>query len=220
MVVVGDVTQLETKRLWLLEKQRRLDEDLESAREIQKSPLPVSFPKVDNCHFAARYIPCDQVGGDIYNVFELDRDRIVIYLIDVSGHGVPAAMVTVSVSQMLSPTTGYFCDPSGSRSVNCETELASPKNILEALDSHYPLEKFDKYFTMSYVVLNHRESKLLSCNAGHPAPLLLRSDGRIESLDRGGAIVGIGGIIPFEEERNTLARGDKIVFYTDGLTEY
>lgn len=220
LIVVDDVTELETQRLWLLEKQRRLDEDLESAGEIQKSLLPVSFPKVHNCDFAARFIPCDRVGGDIYNVFELDRDRIVIYLIDVSGHGVPAAMVTVSVSQMLSPTTGYFCDPSGSHSVNCETELASPKNILEALDLHYPFEKFDKYFTMSYVVLNHRESTLLSCNAGHPAPLLLRSDGRIESLDRGGTIVGIGGIIPFEQESKTLARGDKIIFYTDGLTEY
>ncbi len=220
LVVVDDMTELETQRLWLMEKQRRLDEDLESAAEIQKSLLPVSFPKVDNCHFAARFIPCDQVGGDIYNVFELDNDRIVIYMIDVSGHGVPAAMVTVSVSQMLSPTTGYFCDPTESRSTDCARELASPKRVLETLDFNYPVERFDKYFTMSYVVLNHRESTLLSCSAGHPPPILLRSDGQIEFLDQGGSIVGLGGPVPFEEEIKTLSGGDKIVFYTDGLTEY
>ncbi|MGC8658059.1 MAG: SpoIIE family protein phosphatase [Desulfomonilaceae bacterium] len=220
LVVVDDMTEMETQRLWLVEKQRHLDEDLESAGEIQKSLLPVSFPNVESCQFSARFIPCEKVGGDIYNVFELDNDRIVIYMIDVSGHGVPAAMVTVSVSQMLSPTTGYFCDPNRLRSSCSETDLAFPKKVLEALDFNYPIERFDKYFTMSYVVLNHRESTLLSCNAGHPAPLLLRSDGQIELLEQGGSIVGMGGVVPFEEEIKTLSNGDKIIFYTDGLTEY
>ena len=220
LVIVDDVTEMETQRLWLVEKQERLDEDLKSAAEIQKSLLPDSFPKVDNCRFASKFIPSERVGGDIFNVFELDEERIIIYILDVSGHGVPAAMVTVSVSQMLCPTTGYFCGHGGQRSFACETELASPKKVLQALDMNYPLERFDKFFTMSYVVLNHRESTLVSCNAGHPAPILLRSDGRIEPLDQGGTIVGMGGVLPFEEEVKTLANGDKIIFYTDGLTEY
>ncbi|MGO8878467.1 MAG: SpoIIE family protein phosphatase [Desulfomonilaceae bacterium] len=220
LVIVDDMSEMERQRLWLVEKQKRLDEDLKSAAEIQKSLLPASFPKVDNCRFASKFIPSERVGGDIFNVFELDEQRIVIYVLDVSGHGVPAAMVTVSVSQMLCPTTGYFCSHRESRSSVCETELSSPQKVLEALDMNYPLERFDKFFTMSYVVLNHRESTLVSCNAGHPAPILLRSDGRIEPLEQGGTIVGMGGVIPFEEEVKKLGNGDKIIFYTDGLTEY
>ena len=220
LVIVDDVTEIESHRLQLMEKQRLLDEDLKSAAEIQKSLLPSSFPLVDNYRFAARFIPCERIGGDIYNVFQLDEDRVVIYVIDVSGHGVPAAMVTVSVSQMLHPTTGYFCSSSGLQLSPCNTGLASPKEVLQALDFNFPIERFDKYFTMSYVVLNHREATLLSCNAGHPPPALLRPDGNIELLDQGGSIVGLGGVVPFEEETKTLAQGDKVIFYTDGLTEY
>lgn len=220
LVIVDDVTEIETQRLDLLEKQQQLDEDLISAAEIQKSLLPKAFPKIAHCNFASRFIPSQRIGGDIFNVFELDEDRVVIYLLDVSGHGVPAAMVTVSVSQMLSPTTGYFCARDGSGLLSCETELASPKKVLQVLDKHYPMERFDKYFTMSYVVLNHRESTLISCNAGHPPPVILRSGGRIEYLDKGGAFVGLEGMVPFEEEVKTIGNGDRIVFYTDGLTEY
>jgi phosphoserine phosphatase RsbU/P len=220
LIIVDDMTEMETQRLWLAEKQKRLDEDLKSAAEIQKSLLPGTFPQVGNCRFAAKFIPSERVGGDIFNVFELDEQRMIIYILDVSGHGVPAAMVTVSVSQMLCPTTGFFCSHTGSRSSVGETELASPRKVLQALDMNYPLERFDKYFTMSYVVINHLESTIVSCNAGHPAPILLRSDGRIELLDQGGTIVGMGGVIPFEEEVKKLEHGDKIIFYTDGLTEY
>ncbi len=220
LIVVDDMTELETQRLWLLEKQERLDEDLKSAAEIQRSLLPASFPRISNCSFAYRFIPSEQVGGDIFNIFELDDQHVIIYVLDVSGHGVPAAMVTVSVSQMLSPTTGYFCNRGDDIQPGCETELASPGKVLEALDANYPIERFDKYFTMSYVVLNHHELNLVSCNAGHPPPIILRSDGSMENLEQGGSIVGMGGLIPFEEEFKTLNKGDKLIFYTDGVTEY
>lgn len=220
LVIVDDVTEIESHRLQLIEKQRLLDEDLKAAAEIQRSLLPASFPPIDNCRFAARFIPCERIGGDIYNVFELDEDRVVIYLLDVSGHGVPAAMVTVSVSQMLHPKTGYFCDSHEVPLSSCDTGLACPKEVLEALDSNYPIERFEKHFTMNYLVLNHRDSTLISCNAGHPAPVLIRADGRIELLEQGGSIVGLEGVVPFEEEVKTLMQGDKLVLYTDGITEY
>jgi phosphoserine phosphatase RsbU/P len=220
LVIVDDVTEIESHRLQLIEKQRLLDEDLKAAAEIQRSLLPASFPPIDNCRFAARFIPCERIGGDIYNVFELDEDRVVIYLIDVSGHGVPAAMVTVSVSQMLHPTTGYFCDSHGVQLSSCNTGLACPKEVLEALDSNYPIERFDKHFTMSYLVLNHRDSTIISCNAGHPPPVLLHANGQIELLEQGGGIVGLDGVIPFEEETKSLVQGDKLILYTDGITEY
>ncbi|MGD9818136.1 MAG: SpoIIE family protein phosphatase [Desulfomonilaceae bacterium] len=220
LIVVDDMTELETQRLSLVEKQERLDEDLKSAAEIQKSLLPASLPKLPGCDFAFRFIPSERVGGDIFNIFELDDERVVIYILDVSGHGVPAAMVTVSVSQMLSPTTGYFCNRENNSQFVCETELSSPKMVLTALDIHYPIERFDKYFTMSYVVLNHRKASLVSCNAGHPTPILLRSDGHVEYLEEGGAIVGLGGLIPYEDEMRLIEKGDKLIFYTDGITEY
>jgi sigma-B regulation protein RsbU (phosphoserine phosphatase) len=219
LVILDDVTAIEKQRVELANKQKRIDEDLVSAAGIQRSLLPPSFPVVENVRFASRFLPCERVGGDIFNVFALNEDKTAMYILDVSGHGVPAALVTVSVSQMLNPVTGYFCTPDG-RKPSSESGLDSPKTVLETLDKDYPIERFDKYFSMCYAVLDHRLGLLRYSNAGHPAPILLRRDGSIETLNRGGTIIGLGGLMQFEEEVKALEPGDRVFFYTDGITEY
>lgn len=92
----------------LIKKQKYLDEDLKAAAGIQKSLLPQKLPETDNFDFAWEFLPCDLIGGDIFNVFLLDDNHLGVYMLDVSGHGVPSAMVTVSVSQILQPHSGYM----------------------------------------------------------------------------------------------------------------
>jgi sigma-B regulation protein RsbU (phosphoserine phosphatase) len=92
----------------LMRKQRRLNEDLEAAAGIQQSLLPQGAPDMENVAVAWRFMPCESIGGDIFNVIRLDETHWAIYMLDVSGHGVPSALVTVSVSQMLHPNRGLL----------------------------------------------------------------------------------------------------------------
>jgi len=200
----------------LMEKQRKLDEDLKAAAIIQSSLLPTRPPTFHNLTIAWRFQPCDLIGGDIFNVCQLDECHLGIYMVDVSGHGVPGAMVTVSVSQALQPESGYL---KKSQDDYPHYEIVSPVEVCRALDREYPIERFDKHFTIIYAVLNAHSGRLKYCSAAHPPPVLLRADGRIELLDRIGTFIGLDGIVPFEEDEKQLAAGDRLVFYTDGVVE-
>lgn len=220
MVIVDDFTELENQRLELLQKQMRLDDDLRSAAMIQRSLLPVKIPETSEVSIAAKFVPSQVIGGDIYNVFPLDEDRLVMYMIDVSGHGVTAAMVTVSVSQFLHPATGYFGHAKPAQNTGNHCGLADPVEVLETLDSHYPIERFNEYFTITYLVLNLRSGELEYASAGHPSPILAAKDQPSQPLDTGGTIIGIGADIPFDKGSIVLGPGDRLVLYTDGITEY
>lgn len=202
----------------LLEKQRRLDEDLRAAAEIQKSLLPHRLPHLNNWDVAWKFVPCDLIGGDIFNVLGLDEDHMAVFMLDVSGHGIPAAMVAVSVFQTLQSHRRHIVKGAAVRA--SQLTPATPREVLEALDREFPLERFDKFFTITYLLLSHSEGTVRFSNAGHPPPLLLRPDSPLELLDSGGTVIGMDGIVPFEEGEVVLRKGDRIILYTDGLTEY
>lgn len=207
LVIVDDITEGETQRLSLMEKQKRIDEDLRAAAGIQQTLLPQRLPSVNGLDIAWRFEPCELIGGDIFNVLQLDEDHLAFYLLDVSGHGAPAALVTVSVSQALATfRTG------GS--------LMSPSQVCRALDELYPFERFHTFFTMIYVVMNVSRGYFDYCSAGHPPLAMLCRDGRIEWLNEGGTIIGMKGIVPFDEQRVHLESGDRIILYTDGVLEH
>lgn len=195
----------------LVEKQQRLDEDLQAAAGIQQSLLPKLLPTTTAFDMAWKYIPSEAIGGDIFNVFPLDGERLAFYMLDVSGHGVPSALVTVSVSQSLQPLSG--------RIIKNKNTFASPGEVLTALDQEYPIERFDKYFTMVYGILDAGEGVLTYSSAGHPPPVLLHEEAPYGLLDKGGPIIGLGGSVPFEEETVSLTEGDKVILYTDGVSE-
>ena len=202
----------------LSERQERMDEDLRAAAGIQKSLLPVSLPRISNLDIAWRFLPSETIGGDVFNIFMLDEHHLGIYMLDVSGHGVPAALVTVSVSQMLLPHTGLVVRKNPTSASGCN--ITSPREVMELLDREYPLERFDKFFSMIYIVLDVRDGGFAICNAGHMPALLFRSDGGIEKLKKGGTVIGLGGMVPFEQQEETLYKGDKLLLYTDGVTDF
>ena len=199
-------------------KQQQIDGDLEAAAGIQESLLPQDIPSLDTLEVSWRFMPCDRIGGDIFNMIRLDELHWGIYMVDVSGHGVPSALVTVSVSQMLQPQRGMVLkkriDPPP------YYELMSPGQVLMGLDKEYPIERFDKFFTISYLIVNAKTGSVRYASAAHPPPVLLHKDGTIELLKEGGTIIGMGGILPFEEGHRQLAKGDRLFVYTDGIVEY
>jgi len=200
------------------EKQQYLDDDLEAAGEIQKSLLPKAMMDFEFMDTAWRFMPCQKVGGDLFNVHRLDETHWCLYMLDVSGHGVPSAMVSVSASQMLDPKMGLLVKDNILESPFYR--ITSPAEVLQALDQEYPIERFNKHFTISYMIINSTTGIIKYSNAAHPPPLLLHKNGNLEILKEGGAIIGMGGILPFEEGQKQLFPGDKIFMYTDGIIEY
>ncbi|PLX96830.1 MAG: hypothetical protein C0621_01220 [Desulfuromonas sp.] len=202
----------------LLAKQLEIDANRCSAATIQKTLLPSAFPHVNQFAFDASFQPCDKVGGDLYAVTQLDENQVMAYLFDVSGHGIPAAMVTVAVNQSLSPHTGMIVKQP--ISAPPYYRLPSPAEVLSALDEEYPLERFEKFFTIAYLLIDqHKGTVRYSC-AGHPPPLLVRRNGSVERLSAGGTLIGLGGVVPYGEAQVQLTPGERIFLYSDGVTEY
>jgi len=205
----------------LTEKQKKLDEDLQAAAGIQQSLLPQKLqklPKVENLDIAWKFMPSETIGGDIFNVIRLDEDHLGFYMIDVSGHGVPPALVTFSISQTLQPHMGYTIRKKPGFSP--DYEIVSPGEVLKALDAEYPWERFEKFLTITYLIIDIRKGQLIYSHAAHPPPILLHADGTLELLEKGGTIIGLDGILPFEEEQKAVSAGDKILLYTDGVFEF
>lgn len=197
---------------------REVEEGLRSAAHIQHTLLPNHLQNTSAFSFAWQFIPCETVGGDLFNAQSLSEDVLMVYMLDVSGHGVSSAIVTVSVQQSLSDRTGQL--------VKQPTEQApfyhivSPAKVITALDQEYPYERFDKFFTISYLLLEPATGKVRYCNGGHPPPILIRKNGDSKRLEAGGTLIGLGGIIPYEEAEITLQPGDRIYLYSDGITEH
>lgn len=187
-------------------RQARLDEDLRAAASIQRALLPRSAPACPAFEAAWRFVPCESVGGDMLDLRPQGDGRYALWLVDVAGHGVPAAMLTVSLAQSLSSSGGLLAAAD-----------AGPARVLQRLDAEYPFERFERHATLACLQLDVRDGTLRGSLAGHPEPLVLRADGAVERLGAGGPLLGLGG--PFEEQRLALRPGDRVFLHSDGLVE-
>ena len=202
----------------LEEKVRESEENLRAAAVIQQSLLPVSAPEATSFDFAWQFLPCERIGGDLYNLFWLDETRLGVYVMDVGGHGVPAAMVTTSLAQALDPFSSRLLK----RPIDTPPfyELVSPAEVLAGLNRDYPIERFGKLLAICYLLLDTHSGKVLYSNAALPLPFLIRADGRVETLIEGGTIIGIGERAVYEEGEFLMEKGDRLFIYTDGIVEY
>lgn len=191
------------------EKQKILDDDLKAAAQVQTRFLPSPTLKLPNVNLAWAYLPCYLVGGDLFNAIQLDENRIIFYVLDVSGHDVTSAMVTVSISQFLMQQQTAFLN-----------NAFTPKEILNRLDIEYPIERFEKYFTIFYAIFDIKTGKLCYSSAGHPPAILLHPDRKFELLECGGTVIGLNQSSIFHEEEKILEKGSKLILYTDGVIEF
>ena len=209
--------EVQALRRQLASRDQELGDALASAAHIQRSMIPRSPPVYSSLHYAWGFVPFKQVGGDLFNIAPLDEHTVMTYLLDVSGHGIASAMVSVAVHQSLSPTTGRLLKrPLGHRPFY---RITSPREVLAALDAEYPFERFDEFFTISYLLINPQTGQVRYANAGHPPPLLFRNDGTLERLDCGGPMIGLNHREENDEGEVQLREGDRLFLYTDGLIE-
>lgn len=197
---------------------KRMKRNLDAAAEVQKALLPTKMPRFAWGSFAWRLEPCDELAGDILNVFRLDHDHIGAYVLDVCGHGVAAALLSVTVRRFLSPSFSptslvlHQSDTSARRIVP-PAEVANQLNQRFAWDANR-----GQFFTLFYSILNTKTGKLRYVIAGHPPPLLLNEDGQAGPLKGSGFPIGISQE-PYTEQVIQLRGGDRLLIYSDGLTD-
>jgi len=210
LVIIYDVTDIEQKNIELERKQQQIDQDLIDAAGIQQSLLPNASPNIPNIDIGWRFEPCGQIGGDIFNIQYLDESHIGLYMLDVCGHGVSAALIAVSVSQFLHIGREYLA---------LHPEILPPNAVLENLNQSFPFERFESYFTIIYATIDFTRGIFTYSCAGHPPPILLSASGTIEDLSCKGPVIGLRKNQSFGHAVRKLHRGDKIVLYTDGIIE-
>jgi phosphoserine phosphatase RsbU/P len=173
LVIIYDVSDIEHQKAELQRKQAMIDEDLKAAAAIQRSLLPDGSPCIPNLRVAWRFDPCERIGGDIFNIQRVDAEQVGLYMLDVCGHGVPAALISVAASQ-------FLAGPRGLLGGGCQ--LASPETVLNHINEAFPFERFDTYFSIVCMSIDLRRGVLTYGGAGHPPPVLLRADGVLEPL--------------------------------------
>lgn len=189
----------------LMIKQKALNEDLQAAAFIQQSLLPLNRTKIENLEVSWLCQPCELVGGDICSINQTNHESSAFYVLDVSGHGVPSAMVTVSITQFLQQLY--------------QTSI-SPKHALSVLNRNYPFEKFSMFSTIFYMTFNSQKGKLTYSSAGHPPGIHLSKEKPLQLLTGNGPVIGIDTDYQYEEYERTLQTGDKVILYTDGIIEF
>jgi sigma-B regulation protein RsbU (phosphoserine phosphatase) len=197
----------------------RMKHDLAAAARIQEAFLPQELPRLAGVSFSWVFRPCEQLAGDMLNVFPLDEDHLGLYVLDVSGHGVAAALLSVTLSHLLSPRR----DPSSvliqTGDGNGGERLVPPAEVADLLNARFPWDPAtEQFFTILYGVLHLRTGEFRYVSAGHPAAVYLPRAGEPSLLEKPSLPVGIG---PggYREHALALKPGDRLYLYTDGLVE-
>jgi len=191
-------------------EKKRLDHDLEIARDIQRILLPAEAPAINGFEISGINVPARQVSGDYFDYIHVDDERLGVAIADVSGKGVPASLIMAICRSVL------------------RSEAArnpSPANVLQKVNRQlYPDIKEDMFISMAYLILDHGHNGVTLARAGHDAPLLYKRQSQsVTPIKPPGMVVGIDSGNVFDRITGDFAvpleRDDCLVLYTDGVTE-
>lgn len=206
IIAMQSAQVIENARLYEEEKKlQQIEEDLKTARNIQFSLLPKENPSLPNVDIAGFSLPAREVGGDYYDFINIDQDRLGIVIADVSGKGMPAALLMANLQATLRG--------------QALTNYAPSKCIAKSNSLLCRSVDVGKFVTLFYGILNTNEKTFTYTNAGHCYPLIFNRKGEFKELEKGGLVLGVLDDYPYQEERMVLHPGELILLYTDGITE-
>ncbi len=196
---------LRESRAQLAAQLQTLNSELEMARQIQLSILPHSIPKLAGLDIAAHYLPMTSVAGDFYDFIQIDDKHLGILIADVSGHGLPSALIASMLQVALSGQAGHATEPA---------------KVLSGLN-HALCGKFtDNFVTAAYVYVDLENNLMRYAGAGHPPMLQWRdSTGKTAQILENGLVLGMIGEARYEALEFLLEPGDRYVLCTDGILE-
>lgn len=201
--VLRDITESKRLNQKIIEQNNLLLEDLAMAKKLEFSLLPKAFTNA-NLKFRYKYLPSKEIGGDFLSIFNIDETHVGIYIADVSGHGLPASILTVFVNSGLSK------------------RLLSPSEALTELYHRFNDANFspDLYITVFYAIIDTQNKTMTYSNAGHNVSPIIANDERLKILMVPGIPISNWVDEPDYSDRTiTLKSGDKILFSTDGIIE-
>ncbi len=186
-----------------------LDDEMETAKRIQEGLMPKELPEAVNLRATAIYIPAGKVGGDLYDIIITPRQKIAILILDVSGHGIPAALITAMAKMLFA---------------NAIEKSDSPAEVFREVNKQLcNFIKTEQYLTAFLGVIDPVKNLMTYSRAGHVPPLVFNTQtSSVTKLDSKGFFIGHSALLNIAEYWNSevqLAPDDKILFYTDGLTE-
>lgn len=197
---------LETKNR-LVESQRRIAKELLEAASYVRSmlPAPMASPVRTDWEFASS----SQLGGDFFGYHWLDDERLAVYLLDVCGHGVGAALLSVTVQNALR------------RGTLPDADFADPANVLAALNRTFPMEENNnKFFTIWYGVFSRASGTLRYCTAGHPPAILFEPGAKTpKRLGEPNVMIGVIPDVEYVAESMAIRPGDRLYLFSDGAFE-
>jgi sigma-B regulation protein RsbU (phosphoserine phosphatase) len=191
-------------------EKKRLDHDLEIARDIQRILLPSEAPAISGFQISGLNVPARQVSGDYFDYIQVDEERLGVAIADVSGKGVPASLIMAICRSVLRAEA---------------VRNPSPADVLRKVNRQlYPDIKEDMFISMAYLILDHERHAVTLARAGHDAPLLYKQESQtVTPLKPPGMVVGIDSGSVFDRLTTDFAvpleRNDCLVLYTDGVTE-
>lgn len=207
LLLVPPITLAAVENAWRREAEHRARaraKELDVARSIQQNLLPSAPPKMAGLDVAGRNLPADAIGGDYFDWLELDDDHLAVALGDVSGHGIPAALLMAHLRASFHATA---------QEGRTAEEIVTTMN--RALARAATEGKFATFFLG---VISVSEKRLLFCNAGHDPPLLIRGD-EVRLLDSRGIPLAIVESMEYTGGEDTFQAGDTLVIYSDGIPE-
>jgi sigma-B regulation protein RsbU (phosphoserine phosphatase) len=171
------------------------------AQRIQRKLLPATLPHVDGCELAASWEPAAGVGGDCYDAIT----RLALSIADVVGKGIPAALL---MSNLQAAVRAFACETTEPGELCQQVNRILCGNIAEG-----------RFISFFYCTVDTERRTLTYANAGHYAPVLLRNDGSVDRLATGGPVLGVFNDAVYEQRQVTVASGDRVVLFTDGIID-
>jgi sigma-B regulation protein RsbU (phosphoserine phosphatase) len=197
----NEIEQGRERRYRLLHEQREFEE----ARRIQRKLLPSSLPQYDGWEVATSWQPALGVGGDCFDAMALGPTRLGLCIADVVGKGIPAALL---MSNLQAAVRAFATETTEPHALCAQVNRILCGHIAEG-----------RFISFCYCVLDTETGELTYSNAGHYPAILVRGDGRAERLPAGGPVLGVFPDSPYEQGQVSLAPGDRLVLFTDGITE-
>jgi phosphoserine phosphatase RsbU/P len=201
---------LEHSNKQLADSNARMKRNLNAAVEVQQAMMPFNHPEDAYYSYAWEYHPCDELAGDALNLIPFNDRYIGMYVIDVCGHGVPAALLAMSVTHSL-----WYRSQSKTKD-----DVSLPSIVASRLNEQFQMERqANRYFTMLYGVLDRHEHRFQYVTAGHPGPILLRQGQTARMIHSTGFPIGIMPESEYENLSIDLEEGDRLFIFSDGLLE-
>ena len=190
----------------LIKTQQHLQAELAEAAKYVEAllPRPIAQPwRID-----WRFVPSDVLGGDGFGYHDLGHGRFALYLLDVCGHGIGSALLSVALLSVLRAQSLP------------QVDFAHPEEVLAALNRAFPMDRHgNRYFTIWYGVLEAASGRLRYANGGHPPALVIASDGTVERLGATGMCLGVSAHAAYESAEHVLQPGAALFLFSDGAYE-